>query len=304
MTWKSTLKAAALVLAAVLLVAGCAGDRPVAESEVAPGDTYEDEGAKYDDAIGSIVTTLLGESVIFEPAAVELAYETDNISGQGRVRATYPYDDGKNLEVVFNQETGNLLRVYCWDKAPLSVLGPGLEGMDARGAVTKWYEALPFTQGYAFQPQSEHLVSEDAGMYSFCNTVALELNGNSVELVNPYEEVRITIDPRNGAFIMANEFNYPLLNEPTPEGPKSEAEAIAAARERVTGSGWDVSAEVVIHLPSRLMSAPADRLIGFSVPAWEVTFYKEDMSSIYGSSQIKVYVDLYTGEVLGKSSPG
>ena len=74
-----------------------------------------------------------------------------------------------------------------------------------------WYEKLHFPQGYLYN----NLTKMDDHMWflDFSRQVEIEVEGEKLSLSNPYETVRLGIDPCNGALVLANVFYIPLLDD-------------------------------------------------------------------------------------------
>lgn len=216
--------------------------------------------------------------------------------------------DGQKSTATFNADTGDFLGASTFDKVYLDNTLMSTE--DALKCAEEFYKSLPYPQGYEFS----HLTRfDDHGWtYSFSRAVTVEAGGTTHKLLSDYEQVRITIDPCSGSFEMCNSFSYPLLDDHGPDqNPVTADEAMELAVKSGMVSGItaeNTTAELVICRPNPgVMSVyngtEQGSIVGFkNYPitriAWQL-HCKYDYGFARGS--FKVFVDLYTGEVLDLS---
>ena len=63
----------------------------------------------------------------------------------------------------------------------------------------EFYEKMPFAKGYVYHGVNP--VSREYKLYSFIRAYDIEINGQVEHIVNPYEEVRITVNTVSGKVI-------------------------------------------------------------------------------------------------------
>lgn len=254
----------------------------------------------------AIITQIGGESI--DTSQMELVHELHERWNRNQVRITFILDEHDG-EIVFDEATGNLISITRFTELPKTVENPLTEA-EALAAAQAWYEQLPYCQGYVFS----HLnpIAEDAWMYSFSKQVEVEISGETVMLNNDLEEVRISIDPRTGAFQISNAFYVPLLDDHEPgDVPISQEQAIQTALE-ATGiedtSTWTITAKYGIVLPNwwwtDYLTIGDTRAANVTRLAWVVTLERPEGTIVNGEPLViadlmEVHVDLYTGEVLG-----
>ena len=213
--------------------------------------------------------------------------------------------DGQKSTATFDADTGDFLGASTFDKVYTDNTLMSTE--DALRCAEEFYRSLPYPQGYEFSYLSRF---DDHGWtYSFSRAVTVEVGGTTHKLLSDYEQVRITIDPCSGSFEMCNSFSYPLLDDHGPDqNPVTADEAMELAVKSGMVSGItaeNTTAELVICRPNPgVMSVyngtEQGSIVGFkNYPitrlAWQL-HCKYDYGFARGS--FKVFVDLYTGEVL------
>ena len=213
--------------------------------------------------------------------------------------------DGQKSTATFDADTGDFLGASTFDKVYLD--NTLMSTDDALKCAEEFYRSLPYPQGYEFS----HLTRfDDHGWtYSFSRAVTVEVGGTTHKVLSDYEQVRITIDPCSGSFEMCNSFSYPLLDDHGPDqNPVTADEAMELAVKSGMVSGItaeNTTASLVICRPNPgVMSVyngtEQGSIVGFkNYPitriAWQL-HCKYDYGFARGS--FKVFVDLYTGEVL------
>ena len=254
----------------------------------------------------AVITQIGGESI--DTSQMELVHELHERWNRNQVRITFILDEHEG-EVVFDEATGNLISIRRFTEPVQTVENPLTEA-EALAAAQTWYEQLPYCQGYVYTYINP--IAEDAWMYSFSRPIDVEIDGQTVTLTNDLEEVRISIDPRTGAFQSSNAFYVPLLDDHEPgDVPITREQAIETA---LTAAGiedtstWIVTAEYDIVLPNwwwtDYMTAGDTRAANVTRLAWTVTLEQPEGTMINGELSMfadlrEVNIDLYTGEVLG-----
>ncbi len=256
------------------------------------------------------VLRLLG--VEKEEQTLHLQRELEERWNREQVRVSFPTEDGDEASVLFDAQSGYLIGVSTYHWAEMEQ--QPMDEAQALQTAQAWYELLPYPQGYEYTAVNQF--DEGAWMYMFGRNVTVSIAGEQLTLVNDYEQVRITIDPRDGSFLMSNCFYVPLLDDHAPEDqPLGREEAIRLAQSVYARSleDWQASAEYAIVLPNTFYDARessteprAERAYDVTRLAWVVTFStteevldEQTGEVIRWESARKVYVDLYTGEILG-----
>lgn len=206
----------------------------------------------------------------------------------GREEAEVLYSADKyHTSVRFNADTGALLGLGSIDWCEDPPEAPGAP----EAAAERYYALLPVEQGYEITHVEKY--DEQYWSYSFTKKTASGL-------YNPYQEVRISINPKTGRLTGCSVFCFPLLDDHLPgEEPLTEAQAVGIAAEIAGDTGVKVSAEIKIVLPNWMFTEHSGTNLGYSEVsrlAWVVRFDSD--GGVIATSTI-VYVDLYTGEVLG-----
>ncbi len=215
------------------------------------------------------------------------------------VCVTFP-QDGAQGEVSFDAATGNLLKITRF--APEAEAAASLTEAQALDAAFGWYQKLPYCQGYQFSDLNP--VSEESWIYSFSRQINVELEGENLCLTNALEEVRIILNPKTGDFLGSNAFYVPLLDDHQPEDtPVSQKEAIELAIQAAAvqdPENWVITAQYSIVFPNwcwtQYMTAQPVRRANVTRLAWTVKLEEPDAPF---ANVRWVYVDLYTGQVLG-----
>ena len=138
-----------------------------------------------------------------------IRYQTNEIYERAEAEVSFQLEE-KPVNVRFDRESGYLIGISYWpgeaieDKEQMSESDVVFTAMD-------WYEKLHFPQGYLYN----NLTKMDDHMWflDFSRQVEIEVEGEKLSLSNPYETVRLGIDPCNGALVLANVFYIPLLDD-------------------------------------------------------------------------------------------
>lgn len=272
--------------------------------------TPEGEPAATDEAFltqAADIIALIGGGEV-DTSQMTLVHELHERWNRKQVRITFTQDEHEG-EVVFDEGTGYLISVTRFTDPVRTVENPLTEA-EALAAAQRWYETLPYCQGYVYTYVNP--IAEDAWMYSFSRPIEVEIGGETVTLTNDLEEVRISIDPRTGEFQTSNAFFVPLLDDHEPgDVPISQEQAIQTALE-ATGiediSTWTITAEYDIVLPNWWwtddLAVGNVRAANVTRPAWTVTLERPEGTIVNGeplmfADLMEVNIDLYTGEILG-----
>lgn len=196
-------------------------------------------------------------------------------------------------EVSFDGGTGALIGVRAFDNTSDDTAAP-MEESAALAVAQAFYEALPYPTGYVYSNLDRF--DDHAWTFSFSRSYTVELDGVQTAVFNPYEQVRIVIDPCTGLFQLSNAFCRPVA-ENAAEGrtPLTQADAQAIAEESTTfaqdRSAYTLTATLGCCLPFQDGGSYADaaRL------CWSFQ-YDGEIDGVADCYWIDV--DLYTGEVL------
>lgn len=211
------------------------------------------------------------------------------------VAVTFSEDGLSPVEVTFDAEDGTLLRLSGFEWK-LEEAAPCQTKQEAEALATRYYETLPVPQGYVLCSCTEY--DEAYWSFDFCRDV-----GGGI--YSYYEDVRIGIDPQTGTLNGCVVFYVPLLDDHQPgDEPltQTQAQEIAGALDELDTERYTLrSAEVGVVLPNwwfteQLPTDGEPRASTVSRLAWTLVY--EDTSSEF-ADEVWVYIDYYTGEVLG-----
>lgn len=211
------------------------------------------------------------------------------------VEVTFSETGLSPVTVTFDAEDGTLLGLSGFEWK-LEEAAPCATKQDAEQLATKYYEMLPVTQGYVLRSCTEF--DEAYWSFDFCRDV-----GGGI--YSFYEDVRIAIDPQTGTLNGVVVFYVPLLDDHEPSDvplTQQQAQAVAEGLNEIDTERYTLkSAEVQVVLPNWWFtdSFSADgelRASKVSRLGWVLVY--EDTNSEF-ADVIWVYIDYYTGEVLG-----
>lgn len=204
--------------------------------------------------------------------------------------------DEIRTSITYNSETGKFLKFDGFDSALL----PGEPCADeaaAEACARLFYEKLPVEKGYSLTPGVDKF-DDDIWTYEFCREV-------EPGIFNEYEMVRVTINPQSGRLVMVNVFYFPLLDDHGEDAPLTEEEAVARVESlRNFREHKLISAQKGIVLPNWWWSEVTDPDLEYAkVTRWAWVLRYQSENSWYDWDD-EIYVDLYTGEIIGGNSIG
>ena len=213
----------------------------------------------------------------------------------GREEVEIRFDQGEiRTSVKLSAGTGRLLG--------LSGIDWQLEGStacatdaEAEALARRYYEALPVEQGYVMT----HVEKYDAQYWSYDFSREVEPG-----VYNQYEMVRVAVNPVSGRLTGCTVFCVPLLDDHEPGQERitqEQAEQIARDCPSLDLEGMTLTkAEVAIALPNwnytEYQDNPNHRASDVTRWAWVLVYEKENSEF---TEQVRVYVDCWTGEILG-----
>lgn len=215
----------------------------------------------------------------------------------GRKEAEVFFENNSiKTSVKFNAQTGKFLGLTSidWQEEDDTVC-TSQEEADALARF--YYEKLPVEQGYEMTECEKY--DEQYWSYEFCRKV-------KEGLYNPYEMVRISINPESGRITGCNVFYMPLLDDhEAGDQPLTQEEAVVIAQsiEELDFSNYQLeNAQADIVLPNWWFTEYSDadlQVSEVSRLAWTLTYNNPNSEF---ADTVKIYVDYYTGEVLGGDS--
>ena len=252
--------------------------------------------------------------------------QTNQLWSREEAVVTFTDGEGRATETKFDAQSGYLIGVTAFDKE-VPAAGTPMAEAEALAIAQEYYDALPYAAGYTCDYVEKY--DDHAWSFHFDRPFALRLWGEEVTVRSDYEQVRIVIDPCTGAFQMSNCFYVPLLDDHGPEdAPLTKEEALAAAAEAgiPPEAAELLSAEIAVCLPapgqvSRWLGTEDDgdsagedtalaeaapggeRYYGLTRLGWVLTYETRPPEGWF-STQYRVAVDLYTGDILSVDSTG
>ena len=213
----------------------------------------------------------------------------------GREEAEVVFDQGEvRTSIKFNAATGRFLGMHGIDWQLEENTSCSTDA-DAAKLAQRFYEALPVEQGYALT----HVEKYDGQYwsYEYCREV-------EPGIFNQYEMVRVAINPVSGRLTGCTVFYVPLLDDHAPGQERitqeqAEQTVLDNIPKEVEGMNM-TQAETRIVFPNWIYteygSLPNRRASEVTRWAWVLVYEKENSEF---TEQIRVYVDCYTGEILG-----
>ena len=173
---------------------------------------------------------------------------------------------------------------------------------EAEALAKEYYALLPVQQGYELTGCTKY--DEQYWSFEFCHEV---MEG----LYNYYEMVRLGLNPKTGRLCGCSVFNVPLLDDHAPEDvplTQAQAEEIAQQCGHVNLAGCVLkSAELTVAMPNWFftdkMAAPGGELRASKITrlAWTLLYERPDSEF---ADETRLYIDYYTGELLGGDTTG
>lgn len=205
-------------------------------------------------------------------------------------------EDENCTGVKFDAESGYLLGLSSIDWVSQPEGSACATHDEAVTLAEDYYRRLPVPQGYVYTGCTEY--DEQYWSIEFCRMVEENLH-------NAYEMVRIGINPVSGRLTGVNVFYVPLLDDHEPEDEpltQAQAEQIAAECSKANLNGRTLqSAEIQVVLPNWMFTDGAEDIVNAKASSvtrlgWCLIY--ENSDSLY-ADEVRIYVDLYTGEILG-----
>lgn len=226
-----------------------------------------------------------------------VAHQTALNYGREEVEVHFS-DDRWKTSVRYHAETGALLSFSSID-FDKELTGSDATEDSAEALAEHYYALLPVPQGYVMTDCTQY--DEQYWSFDFCRMV-------EPEVYNAYEMVRIAVNPQSGRLTGCNVFCFPLLDDHAPNDvalTQEEAERIAETVDAIGTRHENLtSAKIEIVLPNWWYTEydPLNaKYSEVSRYAW-VLHYTDDDGEF--ETQTMVYVDLYTGEILGGDTTG
>lgn len=263
------------------------------ESIPAASDT-EPLTDEYFAARAKEILTLVGQEARVS-SAIKITRQEHLTWAREEVEVTFSEEGLSPVTVTFDAEDGTLLALtgFEWktdDAAPCRTK------QEAEQLATKYYEMLPVPQGYVLRSCTEF--DEAYWSFDFCR----DAGGG---IYSYYEDVRIAIDPQTGTLNGCVVFHVPLLDDHEPSDvslTQQQAQEAAEGLGKIDTERYTLqSAEVQVVLPNWMFTEqlPTDgeaRASTVTRLAWVLIY--EDTNSEF-ADMVWVYIDYYTGEVLG-----
>lgn len=285
---------------------GNQGIRDVHETRVYEGELPQTEpSAQPDAALTDADFLYLAKNLLETVGLTDVDTERMTVSHltallYDREEVEVKFDNDRwNTEARFTAKDGQLVSFFSIDAAPQDTDAAAPTDLDAQELAKKYYEILPVPQGYAIIDCE--IYDEQYYSYSFAREV-------TEGVYNPYELVRVSVNPVTGRLTGCNVFNFPLLDDHTAEDvplTQAQAEQVAHACEAIDLDGYVLTeAKQEIVLPNWFFTDGygADlRYSEVSRYAWVLNYEIPNSEFATGTT---VCVDLYTGEILGGGMVG
>ena len=227
------------------------------------------------------------------PERMTLTRQENLYWGREEAEISIPQADDQTITVKFDAQSGVFLGMsgIQW---VLSDTAACQTQEQADALAERYYHALPVEQGYVLR-HVEHY-DEQYWSYDFCREAA-------PGIYSAYECVRIAINPVSGALNGVNVFYVPLLDDHVPEDEaltREQAQAAAQACPELHLDGYRLrEAEITVGLPNWIFTpyeAANTKISGVTRLCWSLVYDRPDSEF---ADEIRVLVDLYTGQILG-----
>ena len=214
-----------------------------------------------------------------------------------REEAVVQFTESENrASVEFNADTGALIGLTDIDWIETD---EPLTDQSAEEIARRYYALLPVPQGYELTHVEQY--DEQFWTHDFCRRV-------DENLINPYQMVRISVNPLSGRLSDLVVFDVPLLDDHEPgDVPLTQAEAEETAlKSHPNLSAYSLkSAQVQIVKPNWFFSGysaePNARASSITRLGWELIYEKNDEIFV---DEVIIDIDYYTGEILGGDVTG
>lgn len=260
-----------------------------------PGATdTEPLSDEYFAARAKEILTLVGQDARVS-SEIKITRQEHLTWAREEVEVTFTESGLTPVTVTFDAESGTLLSLSGFEWK-IENAAPCATKEDAEKLAAQYYEMLPVPQGYVLRSCTEF--DEAYWSFDFCRDV-----GGGI--YSSYEDVRIAIDPQTGTLNGCVVFCVPLLDDHAPSDiplTQQQAQEIAENLGTVNLERYTLkSAEVQVVLPNWWFTEqfPIDGVARASKVTrlgWVLVY--EDTSSEF-ADMVWVYIDYYTGEVLG-----
>lgn len=246
-----------------------------------------------------------------EDADILVTRRRNNLWSREEVVVSWVREETREPTVTFDAESGYLIGISAF--RPVEDGGVPMEEAEALAIVRKFYDALPYAKGYEYHDLDQF--DDHAWMFSFDRVVEVTIGAEVHRLHSDYEQVRVTIDPCTGEFVLSNCFYVPLLDDHGGDDqPITMEQAVAAALSQghlpLGEDAYDIQGEIGICLPrpEQFAQSGADAVQPERVYpycdvtrlGWILTFTEKEHDQSPFLSRVRVCVDLYTGQLLSE----
>lgn len=244
-----------------------------------------------------------------EEADILVTRRRNNLWSREEVLVSWVHEETHEPTVTFDAESGYLIGISAF--RPVENGGVPMDEADALEIARRFYDALPYAKGYEYHYLDQF--DDHAWMFSFDRVVEVTIGGEVHRLHSDYEQVRVTIDPCTGEFVLSNCFYVPLLDDHGGDDqPITMEQAVSAALSQGYLSpgedAYDIQGKIGICLPrpEQFTQSGADAVQSELVYpycdvtrlGWILTFTEKENDQSPFLSQMQVCVDLYTGQLL------
>lgn len=244
-----------------------------------------------------------------EDADILVTRRRNNLWSREEVLVSWVREETHEPTVTFDAESGYLIGISAF--RPVENGGVPMDEADAREIARRFYDALPYAKGYEYHYLDQF--DDHAWMFSFDRVVEVTIGGEAHRLHSDYEQVRVTIDPCTGEFVLSNCFYVPLLDDHGGDDqPITMEQAVSAALSQgylsASEDAYDIQGKIGICLPRPEQFAPSEAdavqpelvypYCDVTRLGWILTFTEKENDQSPFLSQMQVCVDLYTGQLL------
>lgn len=289
-------------LVIIIIISGCNSRTIQEDSHAAPHGNQSESATKKPDDEHYIERTLeilqlLGNVDVDKERMTVTRQESEHYN---RFEVTVSFlQNEREGSAVFHQETGALLNLVCFDFEFNKLLDYNKDVPEEKA--TEYYEMLPVPQGYVLT--SSDATFENLWHYRFSRQI-------SEGLYNQYEQVIVVMDTDTGNLQMCTVHDFPLAdnhNQNEKALTQDEAQTIAQALISQRWPDWPgklKTAEIAAVLPNWRFTEHYDENKKYpdnTNLAWQLTYENKNSET---SDMLKIYIGLYSGELLGGDSTG